>query len=211
MTNWYKNLSERMNPTFTNSQFERYLKRHKERLSFFKKNLGVKIIDLGCGFGYSGISLGKLGFDVIGIDENQDVINSFNSNAKKFNSKAKGIVGNIFNLKKLFKHESFDSCYSGGLLEHFSEIEINKLINIQFYLANKIMFEVPIYSEDNEIRFQYKDKKKHICNDGVFRNMWTEYYWINSILKDYNIIHSSTSFSSKDTGGFLKLTIVLKK
>lgn len=211
MTNWYKNLSERMNPTFTNSQFERYLKRHKERLSFFKKNLGIKIIDLGCGFGYSGISLGKLGFDVVGIDENQDVINSFNSNAKKFNSKAKGIVANIFNLKKEFEKESFDSCYSGGLLEHFSEEEINKLIEIQFYLANRIMFEVPIYFENNETRFQYKDEKKHICNDGVFRNMWTEDYWINSVLKNYNIIYNSTSFSSKDTGGFLKLTIIIKK
>jgi SAM-dependent methyltransferase len=199
-----------MNPVFSEEQFKRYLDRHKEKLSFYKKFIpGKKIIELGCGFGYSSVPLSALGFEVTSVDKDHEVLLAIRENAKKYGKNMKVVESDIFQLKELYKKDSFDACISGGLLEHFNIEEIRKLIEIQLYLAPVVIADIPIHSDKLTLMKRYSDYDKKICTDGVFRNLWDEDYWVNEVLSDYKVAYSSVSLSSKNTGNFEKLTLVI--
>ena len=210
--NWYFKLKEIMNPVFTQEQFKEYIKRHKQKLKFYKKFIkGKKILDLGCGFGYSAVSLSYLGYNLVAVDNNEKVIKIIKQNAKNFGREIKIIKDDVFNINKKFKKNSFDACISGGLLEHFRIKDIQKLIRKQFYLAPIVIIDIPICSKKSKLKDYYQNFSKKICKDGVYRNLWNKNYWINHFLKDFEVIYSKVSLSSKNTGRFEKLTLVLKK
>lgn len=210
--NWYFKLCEIMNPVFTKDQFKGYIKRHKEKLKFYKQFIkGKKVLDIGCGFGYSSVSLSSLGYDLIAVDNDKKVLKVIRRNAKNFGKKIKIIEEDIFNIDKRFKEDSFDACISGGLLEHFKIKDIRMLIQKQLYLAPIVIADIPICSKRLNLKSHYKNFSTKIRKDGIYRNLWNRDYWIKQVLKDFNVIYSKVSKSSKNTGRFEKLTLVIKR
>jgi len=208
--NWHKKLSEIMNPVFSKDQFKQYVNRHKEKLPFYKKFIqGKRILDIGCGFGYSSVTLSYLGYDVVALDKDADVIKVIKKNAKNFGERMKIVKGDIFDIDKIFKLDSFDAVISGGLLEHFNIDDIRRIIKKQLLLAPVIIADMPICSKKSDLKNQYKNFSKRICKDGIYRNLWDENYWVKHVLKDFNVIYSNVSRSSKHTGRFEKLTLVI--
>jgi ubiquinone/menaquinone biosynthesis C-methylase UbiE len=210
-TDWCTRLSKLMNPVFSKEQFKQYIKRHEEKLPFYEKFIkGRKILDIGCGFGYSSVSLSYLGYDVVALDNNEEVINIIKKNAKNFGKNMKIVKGNIFEINKLFKPDSFDASISGGLLEHFNIRDIRRIVKKQLLLASIVIADMPICSKKSNLKKYYKNFSKRICKDGI-RNLWGEDYWVKHVLQDFNVIYSKVSRSSKHTGRFEKLTLVISR
>lgn len=208
---WYATLSNLMNPLFTDKQFNQYLKRHKEKINFYKKFIkGNRILDIGCGFGYSSIPLSRLGYKITALDNNKQVLKVIRKNAKKFGKDIRIVEGDVFNVDKIFKGEVFDCSISGGLLEHFTKKDIRKIIKKQLKLTPIVIADIPIHSNKLTLKKKYLNFRRRICTDGVYRNLWDKGFWIKNVLKGFNIIYNKSSKSSKHTGNFEKLTIVIK-
>ncbi|MFD0961069.1 class I SAM-dependent methyltransferase [Paenibacillus chungangensis] len=66
-------------------------------IAFFANfHLKGSILDLGCGQGRDSLSIGELGYKVIGIDHSTVGINQLNKEAKKRNIDVEGIIGNVY-------------------------------------------------------------------------------------------------------------------
>jgi len=76
---------------------------------------GDKILDAGCGFGKWLIFLHRLGYDIVGIDNNKLAI----SRLKKFDNSLKIEVGDILNIN--YPENYFNAYISMGVIEHFEE------------------------------------------------------------------------------------------
>lgn len=74
-----------------------------------------KIVDAGCGFAKWVIYLHRLGFDILGIDNDEFAI----SKLKKFDASLQVETGDILNIK--YPDNYFDAYISMGVVEHFEE------------------------------------------------------------------------------------------
>lgn len=82
-------------------------------LHYIPKN--GKIIDGGCGFGKWVIFLNNLGYNIVGVDNNELSIQKL----KEYNNSLKVELGNI--LKLNYPDNFFDAYISMGVVEHFEE------------------------------------------------------------------------------------------
>lgn len=82
-------------------------------LSYIPK--GGRIIDGGCGFGKWVIYLKKLGYDIIGIDNNEQAI----SKLKDYDRSLHVELGDILHIN--YPNSSFDAYISMGVVEHFED------------------------------------------------------------------------------------------
>ena len=209
---WYETLSKLMGPVFTEQEFKRFLSRHREKLPFYEEYItGQKILDIGCGFGYTCVPLSRLGYEITAIDINQEVVKAAQENARKYGGSIQVISADAFSIDQLFEQNSFDACISGGFLEHFEPDSIRELVKKQLYVAPTAIADVPIWSNERTLMNQYSDFEKRICKDGVYRNLWNKDFWVSRILQDFNVTHSEVGTSSRNTGSFEKLTLVMKR
>ena len=197
---WFEAFSESMNVIFTDEDFKIYLADVESCIDFYRKHLGenTKILDLGYGLGVTSIPLSTFGYKITGIDNDPEVVEAARENAKKFGKDIQIIHGDIFDIDKMFEPDSFDACMSGGLLEHFPETLIRELIRKQLIVSPKLIASMPIASYPGEN-----------WDDGIYRNLWDERYWLDEILTEFNVIHHSTTKASEAIGGFLELEIVI--
>lgn len=73
---------------------------YPEMITFFKEyNHKGLVLDLGCGQGRDALTLGKLGYDVIGVDISSVGIKQLNDRAKELNINVKGEVADIYKYK----------------------------------------------------------------------------------------------------------------
>ena len=101
-----------------------------------------KILEIGSGTGIMGILLSHLGYKVISIDNDKDIVKIAKENNKRFNGKVNFEFGDGFNLK--FSKNSFDICFSQGLYEHFSNKEIKKITDEQLRVCKgHVIISVP--------------------------------------------------------------------
>ena len=199
---WFEAFSESMNVIFTDVDFKNYLADVESCIDFYKKYLGenTKVLDLGCGLGVSSIPLSTFGYEITGIDNDMKVVEAARINADTFGKDIQIIHGDIFDIDKMFEPNSFNACMSGGLLEHFSESQIKELIDKQLHIAPRLIASMPIASFPGEK-----------WDDGIFRNLWSEEYWLKDVLENYNVVHHSTAKASETIGGFLELEIVIDR
>jgi 2-polyprenyl-3-methyl-5-hydroxy-6-metoxy-1,4-benzoquinol methylase len=97
---------------FSSSKVLSYYSRprlHLAERKLFKKYLKKKgkVLDLGCGAGRVAIPLAKMGFEVIGIDNNQKMIDTANALKRKNNVKNVKFI-HVDASRMKFKKESFD-------------------------------------------------------------------------------------------------------
>lgn len=88
---------------------------------YFKKN--SKVLHAGCGGGEVDIDLQNY-LDITALDFSQNAIKKY---TKMYKNKSGIVRGDIRSLK--FKSASFDGIYNSGVLEHFYEDDIRKILN----------------------------------------------------------------------------------
>lgn len=101
------------------------------------------ILEIGTGTGIMSLFLSHLGYRVTSLDNNSEIANKAKALNNKWNGNVEYIIADAFKLEKLFKSRTFDIVFSQGFFEHFSDIEINHLINQQLKVGRKIIFSVP--------------------------------------------------------------------
>ena len=199
---WYDAFAESMNVIFTEEDFRNYLADISNYLGTYRKYLAdnPKLLELGCGLGVTAVPLSTFGFNITSIDNDERVVEAAKTNAKNFGKKINIIHGDIFNINKMFEPDSFDACTSGGLLEHFQEARIRELIEKQLIIAPLIIATMPVASYPGEV-----------WDDGIYRNLWNSEYWLQHILKEFNVVESNERRASEAIGGFLELEVVIKR
>ena len=76
---------------------------------------GGRVIDGGCGFAKWVIYLKRLGYDIVGIDNNEIAI----AKLKDYDSSLQVELGDILNIH--YPDNSFDAYISMGVIEHFED------------------------------------------------------------------------------------------
>jgi len=171
------------------ADYDRHIKAWKglcHRVARYTPKNG-KILEVGTGTGMMSIYLSKMGFRVIGIDNNEMQIRRAINLAKELKSKAKFRYSNLFNLNN--KKGKMDIAFSQGLLEHFSDKDIKRIIKKQFEVAKIVAFSVPLD------KFGHKSRGDE--------RLLPEKYWKN-LVKDYKIVHWSKFSKDKQLIGILK-------
>lgn len=102
-----------------------------------------KIIETGCGTGIISSKLASEGFDVTAIDIDKDVLKLAKdveiANYGKIITNYK--MESIFDL--IYDEDTFDLCFSVGVLEHFTDDEIIKSLTKQIKISKKTIVVIP--------------------------------------------------------------------
>lgn len=112
---------------------------------------GGIILEAGCGTGAISSYISSLGYGVIAIDHDKQMIKLARQLSKSFNSKVNFAIKNIKDIK--YPKNYFDVVFSHGVLEHFSDKEIINLINIELNSSKTVILSVPsnYFTEEQKI------------------------------------------------------------
>jgi len=104
-----------------------------------------KILDVGCGYGGSTIILACMGYEVTGIDIDENMLRQAKTNASLFekigSTPVKFEFGDTFDLSKYYR--GFDLAFSDGVVEHFRPEHAVQAIREQANTAKYVVVAVP--------------------------------------------------------------------
>ncbi|HYD03235.1 MAG TPA: class I SAM-dependent methyltransferase [Alphaproteobacteria bacterium] len=161
---------------------------------FFDRNLSKNkgsLLSIGAGFGMTEIPLARKGYNVIGIDNDDQVIDLYNNNAKNYgNGKTICHKGDLYeNFHKDYVGKGVQACISFGVLEHFKREDLEKLIKKQFEISPLIIAMIPVNTPDTLKSFKAeKNPEDNVDENGIYRNFWTADFWEKEIFKNYKVI-----------------------
>lgn len=171
-SNYYKKLP----------QIEKFIGNLYGQKEFINKILSYepqRVLEIGAGSATMSIFLSYLGIRVTAIDKDKRLLKIQKKTTEYYNSKIKIKYADAFRLP--YKKNSFDLIFHQGLLEHFENGDIYKLLDEQLRVAPIIIFSVP-----NNFYFG---------KDFGDERLMTKGQW-EKILKDYNLVYS-TNYSKK--------------
>ena len=113
----------------------------REFLRAILESGGKKILEVGAGTGTMSIFLSQLGLNVTALDNDPAILKLAETNRGKLGGKNEVIQGDAFHLP--FPDNSFDVVFHQGLLEHFTDTDIHKLITEQLRVAPIVCLSVP--------------------------------------------------------------------
>jgi SAM-dependent methyltransferase len=102
---------------------------------------GGKILDVGCGAGIFTALLAHHGFQVVGVDEDPEIVAYAKKMVDYFRSSARVEQGSGFDLSR--HYDQFDLVYSLGVVEHFEPAETIRLIQEQARCGRFVLVVVP--------------------------------------------------------------------
>ena len=107
---------------------------------YSKKN---KLIESGSGTGVLSTYMASLGYDVTGLDIDEDILKLSKKITKNYNSKNKPNFQkkSIFELD--YRKNTFDVSFSNGVLEHFTDEQIIDTWKQQIKNAKVVIFGIP--------------------------------------------------------------------
>ena len=119
----------------------KYKKKMVKKIIKYAKN--KKVLEAGCGTGLVAGYLQKLGLQVTALDLSQKVLDYAKKIATNSNvlSPCKYEQGDILNLK--YKDKAFDVVFSNGVLEHFNDEELVKILSNQMRISKYVIFGIP--------------------------------------------------------------------
>tara|TARA_B110000444_G_C18850234_1_gene604963 strand:+ start:5358 stop:6314 length:957 start_codon:yes stop_codon:yes gene_type:complete len=170
--------------------------------NFSRKKLNI--LDIGCGGGQVTMELAKLGHNVIGMDQSENMLKIANDYRGKFNKKAKALSsfekGSI-NKNKL-KKSQFDLCIAMGVIGY---LENDKII---FQLSKKILKPNGVFLVScrnrlfnmQSISFRTTDeikKKKSIPLINEIRKLYSEIplKLSNDVIKNFKYVSKNINYS----------------
>ena len=120
------------------------IKNKKKLINLIKKySPNKKVMEAGCGTGIIATYLASLGFDVTEVDIDKKILGLAKKVSKEYinNAAPKFVEKDI--LKLDFKENEFDCIFSNGVLEHFSDKEIVKILSLQLEQARYVIVGIP--------------------------------------------------------------------
>ena len=113
----------------------------KEFLAEIVNRAKGKVLEVGAGTGTMSIFLSWLGFQVVSIDKNVTVIERARQESTRFKGNVTFEVADTFKLP--YSENSFSVVFHQGLLEHFSDSDIHKILDEQLRVAPIVVLSVP--------------------------------------------------------------------
>ena len=103
----------------------------------------ARILDIGCGTGWSDVLLGSIGYEVTGIDNDEMIIAAARAIDERMGGSglARFIQGDAFNLEPWYG--AFDLVFSCGVLEHFDRKTTVRLLREQAKCAPRVLIQIP--------------------------------------------------------------------
>ena len=101
----------------------------------------ARILDVGCGPGWSDLFLASVGYNVTGVDNEERLIGAARDLATRLGVASNFEVGDAFDLSPF--HGRFDLVYSCGVLEHFDRDVTVKLLQEQARCARYVLIQIP--------------------------------------------------------------------
>lgn len=145
----------------------------KEFLAEIVARAPGKVLEVGAGTGAMSIFLAWLGFNVVSIDTNEEVVKNARQTTSRLNAKVNFQVADT--LKLPYLDQSFDIIFHQGLLEHFSDEDISKILDEQLRVAPVVVLSVP----------NHRYPRRDFGNERLMnKNQW------DKILSRYNIVVS---------------------
>lgn len=160
---------------------------------------GKKILEVGCGLARTAISLSRAGYCVTAIDNDKNILRVAQINCFNYGKSIRLRLMDMFELSKYVKRRQFDLVTHGGVLEHFSDNQINILLDAQLRIAPLVIFSVPVESKRNDKYFR-KDEMGH-------RYLWTKNEWVSFLKNSYRVLEAKVSRSLRKDD----LIVVLKR
>lgn len=149
--------------------------RVKKQLALYTKYLTKedKILEGGCGLGPYLIYLHNKGYDITGIDYNEEPLKKI----KSYDSSLSVSVMDVRNL--LFRNESFGAYLSLGVIEHFVEGPQKAIEEAYRVLKEEGVFivQVPVMNIFLALKYPLELLKRSKFVRKVFRKQAKIYYW----------------------------------
>ncbi len=101
----------------------------------------ARILDVGCGPGWSDLYLSSSGYEVTGVDSESRLVELARELAQKLGVAAHFEVADAFDLRAY--HGRFDLVYSCGVLEHFDRDVTIQLLQEQARCAPRVLIQIP--------------------------------------------------------------------
>lgn len=173
---------------------ERWVARNAAFFGLMQKLLPSQsnILELGCGPGRHALGATTLGFRVVGIDVDPEIVLQarHNAHATALEAQATFEVGNMFDLKGFAPPGRFQAITHGGVMEHLDSAEsIRAALRAQLAVVPTVIFDVPIDSPKNRHLFK---------RDTIFRQMWTPQEWTDKVLAGLPIAEALTDLHQED-------------
>lgn len=140
-----------------------------------------KVLEVGCGTGMMSIYINKGGWNVTGLDSNAVQVQRAKMLNKEMGTKVRFINFDVFKLNDK-EIEKFDLSFSQGLLEHFTDEDIKKIIKAQFKISPVVAFSVPL----DKFGHQSRGDERLLSQDE-----WKQ------LIKGYKIVYWSTFAKEK--------------
>jgi SAM-dependent methyltransferase len=102
------------------------------------------VLEIGAGSGAQSALLSRLGPRVVTVDNDARILAIARHNLRRYGRDVRPILGDAFALP--FRASTFGVAMSQGLLEHFTDNEIAKLLNEQLRVARSVVFSVPSHN-----------------------------------------------------------------
>lgn len=102
---------------------------------------GGRIMDVGCGPGWSSMYLAAQGYRAMGVDNEPSLVELARQQAAKLDSGASFELADAFDLSRF--HGQFDLAYSCGVLEHFDRAVTVELLQEQARCAERVLIQIP--------------------------------------------------------------------
>jgi|SRR3989344_962599 len=196
--NWFNHYKKKK-LVYSRKLFEENLKLDKPYLQLIRKYIKPKssILECGCGPSRTAISIAFNGFQVTAIDREKQMIKFAKENVAVAGVNIKFEQLDFYKIVERYGENSFDCITHQGVLEHFPENEIKKVLKIQLKVAPRIIFSVPINSNFNKNKY---------FQDNIYRNLWSKEKWLDDILKGFKIIENKVVRQRSDN-----LLVVLRR
>lgn len=104
---------------------------------------GKNIIESGSGTGVLSTYMASLGYNVIGVDIDKEILELSRNIALSYGSLNKPTFKNESIFKLNYEKNTFDVSFSNGVLEHFNDEQIIKTLQLQMKVSKIVIFGIP--------------------------------------------------------------------
>lgn len=120
------------------------IKNKKKLINLIKKySKRKKIMEAGSGTGIISTYMASLGYDVTEVDIDDKILNLAKDISKKYIKKGEPRFVKKDLLELDFKSKEFDVIFSNGVLEHFSDEDIKKILKNELEQSSFVIVGVP--------------------------------------------------------------------
>ncbi len=114
---------------------------HKEFLARMCEWSHSRVLEVGCGSGTLSVFMSHMGSDVTAVDRDPEILSRAIEASRRLAGNVKFEQADAFRLP--FEDKEFDIAFSQGVLEHFSDEDIIKILKEQLRVSKTVFFSVP--------------------------------------------------------------------